>query len=405
MPFVKRQKSAKMEKIMAEIYFDNSATTRISEEALAEYVRVSREIYGNPSSRHRLGFLAEEAIKGASDKLQRALGSREGRIVFTSGGTEGNNLAILGRAYAKERYRGGRILTTAGEHSSVSHTLASLESEGFEVKEIPTENGVLDLNALSSLLTPRTVLVTVMAVNNETGAVYPLKKVSDMMRRVCPEAVLHVDATQSFMKMPFTPKSIGADMITLSSHKIEGPKGVGALWVSDALLKARGLAPVVFGGGQQLGLRSGTENVPGICAFAEAARLGYESFSRRVEKMRSLRACLLSGIAESEALKEALTPNLPLGECAPHIVSLVVKGMKSETVLNDLSGRGIYVSSGSACSSHEKSLSSALLAFGKTADEADSTVRVSFSHHNTEEEIGALLSALTEIVSTRAKKH
>ena len=390
---------------MTEIYLDNSATTRVSEQALAEYVRVSRELYGNPSSRHRLGFLAEAEMGKAREALLYALGARDGKIIFTSGGTEGNNLAIFGRAHAKARYAGGRIITTEGEHSSVSHTLKALSGEGYDIKTVPTKGGVFDMETFLSLLTPKTVLVTVMAVNNETGALYPLKKISDAVKRLAPEAVLHVDATQSFMKIPFTPKGIGADMVTVSSHKIEGPKGVGALWVSDTLLKNRGLSPILIGGGQEMGLRSGTENVPGICAFGVACRMARDTFTERYEKMAALRTYLLAGLSESPLLSDAVTPNIPRSEYAPHIISLTVKGMKSETVLNDLSGRGIYVSSGSACSSHDAALSSALLAFGKTADEADSTVRVSLSHHNTEGEIDTLLSALADIVTVRAKKH
>ncbi len=390
---------------MKEIYLDNSATTRVSEEALAEYCRISRELYGNPSSRHRLGFLAEGVLTDARRALLSSLGARDGKIIFTSGGTEGNNLAIFGRAHAKSRFQGWRIITTEGEHSSVSHTLRSLADEGFDVQTVQTRDGVFDMEGFLALLTPKTALVTVMAVNNETGALYPLKAISDAVKRLAPEALFHVDATQSFLKVPFTVKSIGADLVTVSSHKIEGPKGVGALWVSDAVIKNKGLAPLFIGGGQEMGLRSGTENVPGAAAFAKAASLGFKEFSLRYEKMKKTREYLLSRLAESEVLSGAVTPNIPLGECAPHIVSLTVAGLKSETVLNDLSGRGIYVSSGSACSSHDRALSSALLAFGKTEDEADSTVRVSLSYHNTEEEIDALLSALSEIVSVRAKKH
>jgi cysteine desulfurase len=285
----------------------------------------------------------------------------------------------------------------------VSHTLLSLKNEGFEVVEIPTRDGVFDMDAYLSALTPKTVLVTVMAVNNETGALYPLKQIADAAHRASPDAAVHIDATQSFMKIPFTPKSIGADMITVSSHKIEGPKGVGALWVADTLLKQRGLSPMLLGGGQEGGLRSGTENVPGACAFAEAARVYSAKFAERHAKMLSLRTYLLSRLSDSDALAD-VTPNLPKAESAPHICSLTVRGMESETVLNDLSGRGIYVSSGSACSSHDQALSGALLAFGKTEDEADSTVRVSFSYRNTEAEIDTLLSALAEILATRAKK-
>lgn len=390
---------------MTEVYLDNSATTRVSEEALAEYNRISRELYGNPSSRHRLGFLAENALTDARKTLLSALGARDGKIIFTSGGTEGNNLALFGRAHAKSRYAHGRIITTEGEHSSVSHTLEALGKEGFDIVSVKTENGVFDMDGFLSLLTPKTILVSVMAVNNETGAAYPLKQISDAMRRCSPEAVLHVDATQSFMKIPFTPKSVGADMITVSSHKIEGPKGVGALWVSDTLIKNRGLSPLFIGGGQEMGLRSGTENVPGACAFAKAAEIARADFSARYEKTVSLRSRLLDRLSASEVLRGAVLPNIPKGEHAPHIVSLTVSGLKSETVLNDLSGRGIYVSSGSACSSHERALSSALLAFGKSEDEADSTVRVSLSYRNTESDIDALTHALEEIVSSRAKKH
>ena len=285
----------------------------------------------------------------------------------------------------------------------MSLPLSHLEKQGFHVVYIPTRGGVLDMDALARELTPDVILVTMMAVNNETGAVYPLRAVSGMMKRACPDAVLHVDATQSFLKIPFTPAAIGADLITLSSHKIMGPKGVGALYVSDAVVKNRGLAPVAIGGGQEDGLRSGTENLPGACAFAEAARVYKASFAARISHVRDLREYLLRTLAERETLRD-VTPNLPAGECAPHIVSLAVRGMKSETVLNDLSGRGIYVSSGSACSSHDSRLSEALLAFGKTADEADSSIRVSFSHLNTRDEVDAFLSALAEIVSTRAKK-
>lgn len=389
---------------MKEIYFDNSATTRICPEALAVYNRVSEENYGNPSSRHHRGKMAADALRAAKSELLAALGARNGRIIFTSGGTEGNNLAIFGRAYAKERYaRGGKIITTAGEHASVDLPLSYLQKQGFTVAYIPTKNGELDMTALERELTKEVVLVTMMAVNNETGAVYPLRQVSDRMKRVCPDAVLHVDATQSFMKLPFTPASLGADLITVSSHKIMGPKGVGALYVSDAVVKNRGLVPLLVGGGQEDGLRSGTENLPGACAFGEAARVCRAAFAERIAHMRELGDHLLSRLSTDERLA-GVTPNLPQGERAPHIISLTVKGLKSETVLNDLSGKGIYVSAGSACSSHDAHLSEALLAFGKSPDEADSTVRVSFSHLNTKDEVDALLDALAETVATRAKK-
>lgn len=388
---------------MKEIYFDNAATTCPSPEVLDFYTRVARDAYGNPSSRHARGGQARTLLSEARVKLQAALGVREGKIVFTAGGTEANNLALLGRAHAKERFaRGGRILTTAGEHSSVALPLQMLAREGFEIVEIPTVGGALDMDALRAALSPKVVLVSMMAVNNETGAIYPVAEVAKLVKRTCPDGVLHVDATQAFMKIPFTPKTLGADMVTVSSHKIEGPKGVGALWVSDALVKSKGLSPIVFGGGQEDGLRSGTENVPGICAFAEAARLAKEGFDSRTAAMRAVREYLIAAVAAHPILSGAVVPNLP-DAAAPHILSLTVSGFKSETVLNDLSGRGIYVSSGSACASNARNLSAALLAFGKTDAETDATIRLSFSHHNTTDEADAFVSALAEIVTTRAK--
>ena len=387
---------------MKEIYFDNSATTRPSAAVLDLYRQVAEENYGNPSSRHRRGQVAATALAEARGKILSALGAREGKIIFTAGGTEANNLAILGRAYAKERFaRGGRIITTAGEHASVALPLAHLRAQGFEVVSVPTRGGILDMEALAAALTPKTVLLSLMAVNNETGAVYDTMRASAMMRRVCPDGVLHVDATQAFLKIPMTPKSLGADMITLSSHKIEGPKGVGALWIADSLIKSRGLATIILGGGQEEGLRSGTENVPGACAFGEAARLVKEAMAENTAAMEKVREHILSALAAHPILSEAIVPNLPERH-APHILSLTVRGFKSETVQNDLSGRGIFVSSGSACASHARNLSEALLAFGKSEADTDATIRLSFSEHNTTEEADAFLAALAEIVTTRA---
>ncbi len=388
---------------MKEIYFDNSATTRPSDAVLALYMQVAKEEYGNPSSRHARGQRAASLLTSARKTLLAALGARDGRILFTAGGTEANNLALFGRAYAKERFaRGGRIITTEGEHASVSLPLDALARAGFDIVRIPTVGGTPDMDALMAALTPKTVLLSIMAVNNETGAVYPTAAIGAAMRRACPDAVLHVDATQACMKIPLSPKSLGADLLTVSSHKIEGPKGVGALWVSDAVIKSRGLSPVTLGGGQEEGLRSGTENVPAVCAFAEAARLAKESFDARVAQIALVREYLLDALAKHPVLKDAVTPNTP-PVFAPHILSLTVNGFKSETVLNDLSARGIYVSSGSACASNARNLSAALLAFGKTEAQTDATIRLSFSHHNTVEEADEFLSALESIVQTRAR--
>lgn len=379
---------------MKTIYFDNSATTRISEAALETYLTVSRDTFGNPSSLHALGFAAEKEIRAARDTILRTLSSSAGTLVFTASGSEANNLAIFGRLHAKERYRrGAKILTTAGEHASVSEVLRALGTEGVRVVEIPTVGGVLDEEAIEREMTPDVVLVTMMLVNNETGALYDLAAVSRQMKSRSPEAVLHVDATQAYLKVPFSPKSLGADMITLSSHKIEGPKGVGALYVSSDLIKKRGLSPLILGGGQEGGLRSGTENVPGIAAFATAAAEGAAKFSERAAATEELRSYLLLRLSEEPALAK-IRPVLPKRH-APHILNLTLPKIKSETMLHFLSSEGICVSSGSACSSNGGGhLSSALIAFGRTAAEADTSVRVSFSYRNTKEEVDALVAAL-----------
>ncbi len=379
---------------MNTVYFDNSATTRISEQALEKYIEVSRTVFGNPSSLHALGFAAEREITAAREAILRTLGSPAGTLVFTASGTEANNLAIFGRLHAKERYRrGAKILTTAGEHASVSEVLRALGAEGVKVVEIPTAGGVLDAEALKREMTPDVVLITMMLVNNETGALYDLAAVSRLMKERSPEAVLHIDATQGYLKIPSSPRALGADMMTISSHKIEGPKGVGALYVSSELLKKRGLAPWILGGGQEGGLRSGTENVPGIAAFAVAATDGAAGFSARAERTEALRAYLLERLASEPSLAD-IRPVLPPRH-APHILNLTLPKIKSETMLHYLSSEGICVSSGSACSSNGGGhLSSALIAFGRTAAEADTSIRVSFSYRNTKEEVDLLVAAL-----------
>ena len=388
---------------MREVYLDNSATTEVSPEALAAYVETSKNNWGNPSSRHNRGKEAEDLMEDARDAVRHALGAKDGQVIFTSGGTEANNLAILGRVEAKPRFmRGGVILTTAGEHSSVARPLEALKAKGLTVVEIPTQNGVLDLDALTAALTPAVCLVTMMAVNNETGARYPLREVSRLMHKHAPDAVLHIDATQAFLKVPLTVTQTGADLVTLSSHKIRGPKGVGALWVSAAVTKNRGIAPLLLGGGQEYGLRSGTENVPGVAAFATAVRLGEQALPETERHLSALREALIAGVRDNPALSEVKL-NLP-PTAAPHILSLTLPKIKSETMVHFLSSRGVYVSGGSACSSHDSHLSSAMLAFGLTPEETDCTIRVSFGVQNTHEDIDRFLAALAEGLSTLVRK-
>ncbi len=378
---------------MKEIYLDNSATTKICQVALDKYIEVSQNGYGNPSSRHSAGKVAEDIVSQARKDLLATIGASDGTAIFTASGSEANNLAIFGRAYSKERYKNGaKIITTDGEHASVDLPLDKLAHEGFRIVRISTKNGELDMEMLERELTPDTVLVTMMMVNNETGATYDVSAVSRLAKRVCRDCVLHCDATQSYMKMPINVRTLGIDMLTISSHKIEGPKGVGALWISSDVIKKKGLSPMILGGGQESGFRSGTENVPAIAAFAEACRYAHKSLALNCEKMSSLRTYLLECIANDETLSQ-IKPLLPT-KASAHILNLTMPSIKSEVMLNFLSREGIYVSSGSACSSHDSHISGALIAFGLDKKDADCSIRVSFSHTNEKSDVDALCDAL-----------
>ncbi len=378
---------------MREIYFDNSATTAICPSALDRYMEVSRASFGNPSSLHKKGKEAEDILKGARKSLLSAIGGEGGTLVFTSSGTEANNLALFGRALAKDRYRGKRILTTAGEHASITEPLAALQKLGMRVEEIPTVGGALDMEFLQAALTPDVILVSAMMVNNETGALYDIPALSRLIKKQCPDCALHIDATQAFFKLPLSVRALGARLITLSSHKIEGPKGLGALYIDPSLIKEKGIVPCLLGGGQEGGFRSGTENVPGIAAFAEAVEYNKAHFAEFSEKTASLRAYLLSEL-QSDPAFAGVKPITPPAS-APHILNLILPSIRSEIMLHALSGDGIYVSSGSACSSNDKAhKGGALIAFGIPPKEADCSIRVSLSHKNEREEIDLFLLSL-----------
>lgn len=377
------------------VYLDNSATTRICEAALKKYNDVSLGNFGNPSSLHSLGFDAEREISAARAAITASLSAKECEVVFTASGSEANNLAIIGRAYAKERYkRGAKIITTEGEHASVNEPFKKLCAEGFKVAYIPTKDGKVDLEVLKKELTLDVILVSIMMVNNETGALYDTRAVAELTRQRCPEAIVHIDATQSYMKIPFTKASVGADMITVSSHKIEGPKGVGALVIDPKIIKSRGLAPVIYGGGQGAGLRSGTENVPGIAAFGAAVTEGQKNIRANYQKLNDLREYLIAKIEKTPALSE-ISPTLPENH-APHILNLTLPAIKSETMLHYLSSEGIFVSSGSACSSNSAHKVSALIAYGRSEAEADTSIRISFSHRNEKEDVDMLCKRLED---------
>lgn len=384
------------------IYFDNAATTKPCPEAVAAVTDALTRTWGNPSSVHGMGNEANALLAESRRAVARALGVRretEGRVFFTGSGTEADNLAVFGSVYAKARPvrdgSRGRILATDSEHAAVEAALARLSEEGFEICRIPTLGGTLDADYIAAHA-EGVILATVMLVNNETGALYDVRRAFDTVRKCSPAAVTHVDAVQAFLKVRFSPAALSADMVTVSSHKIGGPKGVGALYVAEPILRARRLTPVIAGGGQEGGMRSGTENLPGIAGFAAACRCGTEQFSARAETVAALRARLLDGIRAIPEIRVNTPPVFYDG-----IVSLTLPSIRSETVLNFLSARGICISAGSACSTHSPRRGSRVLqAFGLAPAEGDTTVRVSMSHTNTDEEIDALTSALAEAVAT-----
>ena len=374
-----------------EIYLDNSATTPLSP-AVKEKMSQMLDIYGNPSSLHSLGQRAESELRAAREAVLSALGvrAREGELVFTSSGTEATSLALLGCARAKERRDAVRILITDSEHPSVKNTAQKLVQEGFELVEIPTRDGVLDMPALLSALDKRIFLASFMLVNNETGARYAIEEAFRAIRAHSPDAITHCDAVQGFMKVSFTPSSLGADLVSLSAHKLHAPKGVGALYISADMIKKKKISPVVFGGGQEKGMRSGTENTIGIAAFGAAVR---DIASRREQNAQKMEELYLYATEKIASL--GLRVNTPKGARVSHIINLTLPKIKSETMLHFLSADGIFVSSGSACSSHSKSPSGALIAFGLTPAEADCSLRVSLSEYSTKEDIDALCASLS----------
>ena len=386
---------------MESIYFDNSATTKMSQRAQKKMIDVINSHYANPSSLHALGFDAEKIVGEARARILATLGVTrgvKGELIFTSGGTESNNIAVFGVVNSKKRKGNEKILITEGEHSSIEASAQTLENEGYRVIRVPTKNGRLDLDFIADNAKD-VILASFMHVNNETGALYDLKEAFDIVKGLSPDAVTHADCVQSYMKVKFTKRSLGADLISLSAHKINGAKGTGALYVSPDIIKAKKLVPIVYGGGQENNFRSGTENVYGIAAFGEAAQEHFEKLSFEISKMEELREYISNGL-----LALGVTVNEPTKH-APHIINVTVDGIKSETLLHFLSSKGVYVSSGSACSSNSaKKASKALLSFGKTEDEADSSIRISLCPDNTASEADALILNIKEAISSLQKK-
>lgn len=385
------------------IYFDNSATTGLCAGAVNK-MKEAMECYGNPSSLHSVGYRASEILNEARSAVESSLGLRRGsgwKLIFTGSGTEANNLAIMGSVDAKERRKSNRIITTDSEHPSVSEPLARLERNGFEIVKLSTRGGIIDMNEYREALEKGAFMVSIMMVNNETGAVYDIAGMFSLAKRLCPDVILHCDATQGYMKVNFNLMRLGADMVTVSAHKIHGPKGIGALCVAPDIIKQKKLVPIIRGGGQEDGFRSGTENMIGIAGFGGAAAEMFTSRGDKIARIASLRDY-------TEKLLESIDEiriNRPQGERAPHIINLTLPSIKSETMVHFLSSKGISVSGGSACSSHNEKASAALLGFGISQKDAVCSLRISLCDTNTEEEADELTSALAEGVKTlvRAK--
>ena len=374
------------------IYLDNSATTEPSEASLQKMGEALRVCYANPGSVHAAGLQAQELLEEARRQVTSSLGVRrptEGQLFFTSGGTEANNLAILGSVFAKAKPSRGKIILTDSEHPSVAAVAAKLATEGFDLCCIPTVGGMLDLDALEAAADENVVLAAIMLVNNETGALYPIKEAAELLRRKSPGAVIHCDAVQGYLRTPFAASSLGVDTLSVSAHKIHAPKGAGALFVSRELLQRRRIAPILHGGGQEGGLRSGTENVPAIAAFGAAAAEGMAEAEARRAQVAHLRKYLL---ARLPATVQVNTP----ARHVEAIVSITLPDVKSEVMLRALSARKIYVSAGSACAARSGKVSSTLLAYGLPRRQADCTLRISLSHKNPEAELDRFAAALAE---------
>lgn len=379
-----------------EAYFDNSATTKVTESVKDIVVKTMTEDYGNPSSMHMVGVEAEKYIKTAKENIAKILKVDQREIYFNSGGTEGNNQAIIGVAEANKR-SGNKIITTEIEHASVASPMKYLEKEGYQVVYLPVDHlGVVDMETLKKEMSADTILVSVMYVNNEVGAIQPVGEIGKYIKTVNPKVVFHVDAIQAFGKMEIRPKREKIDILTVSGHKIHGPKGSGFIYIQ----KNTKIHPIISGGGQQDGMRSGTENVPGIAGIGQAAKECYDHLEENVKIMTELKDYLIDRLSQIEGV----TVNSRKGnQGAPHIVSASFKGVRSEVLLHALEEKGIYVSAGSACSSNRPSVSRTLKAMQIDKDLLESTVRFSFSKLNTKEQIDYCMEQLQELLPVLRK--
>ena len=377
-----------------EAYLDNAATTRVFPEVRDIMLQVMEKDFGNPSSRHTKGIEAEGYVTKAVQQIAGTLKCQPKEIILTSGGTESNNMALIGTALANQR-AGKHVITTRIEHASIHEPFGRLEQMGYEAQYLPVDhNGHLQPEMLEEAVREDTLLVSVMMVNNEMGAVEDIKKLVAVAKQKNPNVIFHVDAIQAYGKYKIVPKRLGIDLMSVSGHKIHGPKGSGFLYVRDGVK----ISPIILGGGQQRGMRSGTENVPAIAGLGEAVRLIYQQHSEKVERLYALKQRLIDGLAAMEGVSINGINGLSLTETAPHIVSASFDGIKSEVMLHALAQEGVYVSSGSACSSNHPDLSGTLKAIGVEDRLLDSTLRFSFSVLSTEEEVDHALEAVAKVL-------
>ncbi len=386
------------------VYLDNSATTRAADEVVEVMADALQYQYGNPSSLHRMGIEAEKIVTRSREAVARVLGVRPECIIFTSGGTESNNLAIKGIARAKKR-EGKHLITSAVEHPSVLNTFRELEEDSYQVTYLDVDRrGRVNPDDLRRALRDDTIMVSIMHVNNEVGVVEPVAEIGEILRHHRKHysgrgVVFHVDAVQSFVKIPVQPLKMGIDCLSISAHKIHGPKGIGALYIRKGLR----LVPQLAGGGQEKGLRSGTENVPGIAGLGMAAFLGLETMDEAASRMFALKDRLVEPVLSRVPRSRLIGGLGPEDGMAPHIVNLSFPGLKGEVVVHALEEQGVYVSTGSACSSRGHDRSHVLVAMGLEPEVVDGAIRISFSRENTRKEIdyaaGVIVATIEELYS------
>lgn len=374
-----------------EAYFDNSATTKVLDSVRDIVVKTMTEDYANAAAKHIKGMEAENYIKEARSIIAKTLKVQDKEILFTSGGSESNNMALIGTAMANKR-AGNHIISSNIEHASIYNTLGFLQEQGFEITYLPVDRqGRISLEELREAIRPETILVSVMYVNNEVGAVEPIEEISKVIRQKNPKTLLHVDAIQAYGKYEIRPKRQGIDLMSVSGHKLHGPKGVGFLYIDEKVK----IKPLIYGGGQQRGMRSGTENVPGVAGLGVAAKEMYTNHQQKVDYLYGLKDYMMARIQEVEG---TYVNNLPGRESAPQIVSISFEGVRSEVLLHALEDKGIYVSSGSACSSNHPGVSGTLKGIGVRQDLLDATLRFSFGMFNTREEIDYAIEVLKELL-------